>query len=640
MRSYEDIRTRDKDDRSPIWKQPIGGDVMRGVRYLKSRFVLPEYQKYVPEDVRELALMQDYNPNILEDTDLVNKNDRDLIREYANDPDWQAFNPQFKEHSNSYVFIEKDSEYDPTEVEAAYMLDRKGWKLESSNDNYHFDTFINPDTKKAYISFGHYSPGESTKSDIISDIANNNVTSDTALTLRNIPLNRRDEILQHPYLSLEAENQIKAKLDLLKESGYDVKFSGYSLGGYLAKHWGSKLNIDQEVINAHVFPYNTFDETSATTTFHTISTDETNFKYKLPNFNSKFAKDIHKTYPPLTGLEPGSLDNPWGHHLPDSFTQNHDPDVTLGKTSLMASDGTRLGGALETVGMGIGVGAGAISVAEDFKRKDYESAGVTSFGTALATIGGEAGSAAGGGLISSYMYGKQAKQAADKGDTKKEILKASEAAATAAAPIAGAAAGGAALAATLGGVAIEVTGSIDTGMQTYSDIKHRHYGNAAAHGIESAGLGIGAGGGILAASGALAPETGGLSLLGGAVIATAAAAGNWIGTKISDKKKREKRKRELEREAKERKRKLEANHGVEPIMKRQRNFVEHHIELPANTHWVYGDNGLKLVKYDDYVENAIENLHRTPQRSNNRVNVHHNNSNAPPRVVHGGHATE
>jgi hypothetical protein len=104
--------------------------------------------------------------------------------------------------------------------------------------------------------------------------------------------------------SVEAE---KNYLDNLFKSGEienykSVKFVGHSLGGYKARLYGAKYNVDTELLNAHILPYNSFEPTSAETNFHTIITDPLDFKMLI---QPKTATEIegavnHTYYQPLT----------------------------------------------------------------------------------------------------------------------------------------------------------------------------------------------------------------------------------------------------------------------------------------------------------------------------------------------------
>jgi len=75
----------------------------------------------------------------------------------------------------------------------------------------------------------------------------------------------------------------------------DIKMLGHSLGGFKARKYGAKYNIDSELLNAHIMPWNKFESTTAQTNMHTIVTDPLDFKYLIQPTDSL----THTYYQPL-----------------------------------------------------------------------------------------------------------------------------------------------------------------------------------------------------------------------------------------------------------------------------------------------------------------------------------------------------
>jgi hypothetical protein len=75
----------------------------------------------------------------------------------------------------------------------------------------------------------------------------------------------------------------------------DVKFLGHSLGGYKARSYGAKYDVDSEILNGHIMPWNKFEATTAKADMHTIITDPLDLKYLIqPKGNL-----THTYYQPL-----------------------------------------------------------------------------------------------------------------------------------------------------------------------------------------------------------------------------------------------------------------------------------------------------------------------------------------------------
>lgn len=80
------------------------------------------------------------------------------------------------------------------------------------------------------------------------------------------------------------EPRVEYLVERARQAGFRIKFHGHSYGAYLARYFGQKFGVDQELLNAHTFPWNTFPEPPNATAanFHTTITDPTDFKHVLP----------------------------------------------------------------------------------------------------------------------------------------------------------------------------------------------------------------------------------------------------------------------------------------------------------------------------------------------------------------------
>lgn len=355
-------------------------------KYLAKRYknsVRPEMKTEVPDDIKHLVYMQDYlevmgtygaeskhAPDYETDPDKYKSEANYMNKEITHyDPGTETLYWVDKDVGASA--IAEDNELNPEElrlfVQSAAELQRAGWKFVYDHDNTLF--FENAEKKMGYVVFDHYHIDRDT---LLRDVFRNNVESDNALVLRNIPLNNTRSIEQHPMYGEDMGFLLRQSVNLWQDAGYDVRFTGYSLGGHVAKYWGSKLNIDQDIINGHVFPHNTFDETTATTNFHTIATDETDFKYILPSGDSVFQNDTHTVYPPSKGIEKMDITkgNIWGRHLKEGFLEPSSRlDIAAAKG--VVSRTQTIGTGITAVQTGLGVGDVAAYVAD----KDYVGAG-------------------------------------------------------------------------------------------------------------------------------------------------------------------------------------------------------------------------------------------------------------------------
>lgn len=638
MNSHADsraVRTGDGKDKQVFMGYPVASDIMRSGKWLAGKYVIPEYRTTVPKNVQLLAMMQDYDTEIPE-----NMTSKQVGR--PADPGEVLIHSS--DTTNYYYPSDKiDLEFDFDSARNVAALFSEGWVQDEDLSMYWdhgYEVFRNEWTKEARIVFDHFHFDENVTDFESFSAAMKDPTSDAALTLRNITFNNESAIRKHPFWSDGAAASIREAVDALKSEDLDVKFSGYSLGGYRAKYWGSLLNIDQDVINAHVTPWNTFGETTAKTTFHTISTDETNLKYKFPDFKGNLANDEHYTYPPSSSVEPLNLaeGNLWGHHLKESFYAD-DLDVAYGRDSWRAIDGVKIGAGIQNASNALAMGVSAYSAYQDFKQGNPVM-GVADSGVAATALGEITGKLAEGStgavapIVGAVMYGEKAYDAARAGKTGTAVFKGAESATTVGAAAGGLYSGGLAGAGMAGGAAIEVLGGIDNAMNTYQDIRNKEYDHAAAHGIESASLTAGGIGGVMALSGALAPETGGASVLIGGIVAGIAEISDAVG-KYRYRKRRAAEDRRLAEEDERAREKQHAEFFKDP------SIGKGEYRLPSGYRWVMVGDTVKAVK-DDY---KVSDVSETTARPPSTVQTSHDHASerfssidwsAP---VHGNHAT-
>lgn len=500
MNTSEDYRKRE--DKPAFMSYPAGGDIQNASKVLASKFITPQRLTEIPENVKRLAYMQ------------YSSKHEDLFDEIVQaEPGTELFGildgngNYFKwEHNGKNYFIPMDA--DPFGSITTMLLKDAGWEFEKHLEMSHASVYTNETSGESYIMFK----------------PNGGEPRVQNLTFKDIPIGRGSK---DPLLGDIARSQLESEIELLKESGYNVKFTGYSLGGYLAKHWGSEFNIDQELLNAHIFPWNKFAETTAKTEFHTIATDPLNFKYKFPDFKGNISNDAHYTYPPPKDANMGKFTDHYIESMMDG-----ERDMPKFENSMWGLEGEKIGRGVERTGNALAAAASGFSAYQDFKEGD-NIGGVLNTGAAAAFLSGsEKAAGAAAPAIVAYSYGRQAYDAAKSGDTSTAAFKGTEAGIVATAPVAGAVVGGSAAAAALaGGVAIEGLGAVDEGITAYKDYKDHKYDHAAAHTVASVALTAGAG---------LAFWTGGLSLLIGGLVAGIAEASDMVGKHNYEKNEKRK----------------------------------------------------------------------------------------------------
>jgi len=155
-----------------------------------------------------------------------------------------------------------------------------GYRFEM--EGHKFAVYTNPEERKLRITF---EGARGTKEDF------KNVLN----VIKNKPLEGEDVKQEEAFLANLFQNGTK-KIHIDDEVYDDIKFLGHSLGGYKARYYGAKYNIDSELLNAHIMPWNTFPETTAKVNMHTIINDPVDMKFSIqPSENI-----THTYYQPLT----------------------------------------------------------------------------------------------------------------------------------------------------------------------------------------------------------------------------------------------------------------------------------------------------------------------------------------------------
>lgn len=378
---------------------------------------------------------------------------------------------------------------------------------------------------ETFLNFDHYQP-DTSKEGVLAYLKGD-PTSDNTLVLSNIPRNNVRGIEQHPHFSAEAEESIREVVAHYREQGRKVTLTGYSRGGYAAKYWGSKLGVDSEVLNAHVFPHNTFAESDARTTFHTIATDETSFKYNLPTDGGAMAKDTHYVYPSIKGVSDANLlkGDVWGNHRNAAFDTSVNPDFadmdTTPELERMYNmpRGSTIAPALSNAGNAVA----ALDVGVDVAEGKFASAGIKSAVLASYAFNPLAGQVAVGAMLEA-----QAASEFKEGETVTGARHLVEGAAMQASTLFGPEA----MVAT--GV---VAAGVETGVSAYDDFRKRRYGDASFETAETASLAVGM---------AFTPYTGGVSLLLGAGVAGGLGLANRLRHAVMGDDGEEQRPREAE----------------------------------------------------------------------------------------------
>lgn len=116
--------------------------------------------------------------------------------------------------------------------------------------------------------------------------------------IKNKPIVGEDVKEEEAFLAELFKNGTK-KIHFEGNDYTDIKLIGHSLGGYKARKYGAEYDVPVELLNAHVMPWNTFEETTAPVNFHTIITDPVDMKFLLqPKDNI-----THTYYQPLEANE-------------------------------------------------------------------------------------------------------------------------------------------------------------------------------------------------------------------------------------------------------------------------------------------------------------------------------------------------
>lgn len=485
----------------PLW----GAGELAAIAQDYRKSVKPVFSETVPENVKNLARMQDTGHQLVKMAQLYQNHEenydvfdfKELIHHIAeHDPDRvtiQRFLDTLPEDERNYdQFLQLMY---PNDAKALYQ---QGWKLSDGNPHSKYWVYTNDYEGKAYLAFDHYTPNNLSVKSVLDK------STDDSVVFNQIP---RGAPIDTSNARYSEETGAAILNDVLKyrARGYDVRFTGYSLGGHVAKYWGSKLNVYQDVINAHIFPNNDFGETFVSTNFHTTATDETSFKYGiLPNGTAPAfgENDTHTVYPPSNEIPDLNImkGNIWGNHLKQSFTAPQETlNIEQGRYAAAASERyANYAGAAA-------VGLTAADIAMDVADKDYKGAAFKGTTAALG-LASPVALNEGVGAYMTYEGGKevkegiQTKQWGTIGRGTRHIAEGVAQTASILSKVDGAMPGAAA-----------AVGGIELAFQASSDAKAGDKHSAAIHGTESALLGAGAGlfvtplpGARLAAAGALA----------------------------------------------------------------------------------------------------------------------------------------
>ncbi len=110
-----------------------------------------------------------------------------------------------------------------------------------------------------------------------------------------------------------------------RNPNYDYEFVGYSFGAYKARYFASLYGGDQHLFNAHIMPFSQLGENGGKSYYHTIVSDDTNFKYWMPVWNGEVnvdrestGEETHTLYLPLKDIPPNMVA---GDHSSGHFTE-------------------------------------------------------------------------------------------------------------------------------------------------------------------------------------------------------------------------------------------------------------------------------------------------------------------------------
>ncbi len=232
------------------------------------------------------------------------------------------------------------------------------WDLLDNNQFLGHNILLNDNTKDIWVNFHGFDGRENWSENVFKHIPMNKLDK----------LKNSEDFIKNDELLTELEKQAKAR-------GYKITYNGHSYGGAKAKYFGTKFNRDQNLFNAHIFPWNNFGKTKAKSVYHTTITDPTDFKHFLPKPIPD--NETHFYYP--GNVEPEVKDT-FGRMLDGHYISSFNKEEkTLSNFSRYMNNIGFLG----TLGMGLS----AVSTAQQVKQKEdptrdisQASAGFTDFG--------------------------------------------------------------------------------------------------------------------------------------------------------------------------------------------------------------------------------------------------------------------
>jgi len=147
----------------------------------------------------------------------------------------------------------------------SFVRENPEWKMLSKSEELGHNVLVNEANKEVWVNFHGFDGRPEWSNNALNNIPRNNVN---AIEQSSDIINNYDALIDG--------------IESAEENGFKVKFNGHSYGGYKAKYFGSLFNKDQELLNAHIFPWNTFESNNAISNFHTTISDPLNFKHIFP----------------------------------------------------------------------------------------------------------------------------------------------------------------------------------------------------------------------------------------------------------------------------------------------------------------------------------------------------------------------
>lgn len=250
----------------PLW----GAGELAALSQAYIRSVNPYFTEIVPDNVKLLTYMQDTLHTLDSLGDMHQKYGREqykalstrkLLRRIATDGVdrtvmTKRLETRLKRSPTTQEVDDKMQAY-TAELEGATRLYNQGWELHNIDYDGSYAIWSNKTSKKTYVtSFDHYSLDKSNLKENLS-----NPTSDDAVVFKQITFSKTGNE-DNDRFNADTGNGLPGIIDKHTNGNqHEVRFTGYSLGGYATKFWGSRFNIDHDVINVHIFPQTEFAAT-------------------------------------------------------------------------------------------------------------------------------------------------------------------------------------------------------------------------------------------------------------------------------------------------------------------------------------------------------------------------------------------